>query len=74
MTSKERTRRYRQRQEEGLRVIRVEISEDVVRALIAQEYLDPQRDGDQVRVTREAIGKAISELLEDWEEECPVSG
>ena len=43
MTSKERTRRYRQRHEEGLRVVRVEISEDVVRALIAREYLDPQQ-------------------------------
>ena len=62
----ERTLRYRQRQQQGLRMIQVPVTEDVVRALIAQGYLDARRDGDGARVSRADIPQAVADLLEEW--------
>ncbi len=62
----ERTRRWRERQQQGTRVIPVEISEDTIRALIAQGYLEARRDDGGLRVIRADIGEAIAAALEEW--------
>ncbi len=62
----ERTRRYRERQQQGLRMVRVPVAEGVVRALIAQGYLEARRDDGGLRVARADIGVAIAAVLEEW--------
>ena len=62
----ERTRLYRRRQQQGVRVVQVEIDDAVVRALITRGYLEARRDDGGLRVTRADIGEAIAALLADW--------
>lgn len=59
-TSKERQRRYRERRKAGRRVIRVEIDEVALSAVLeGLNFLDPQ-DGDD----DEAIGRGLTEMIQ----------
>ena len=53
-----------ERRAEGIVCVQVEVDQEDVRGLIRRGYLKPERDdGDNMRVTRQEIGRAVSELL-----------
>ena len=67
MSGTERSKRYRARRQQGIvMVAQVEITEAMVRSLIAENRLASLDENGEVRVSRLEVGKAIEELLEDW--------
>ncbi len=63
LTGKERSRRWRQRQSEGVRVIPVEVSDIAIRNLVQRGYLQAVQDEGELRICREDISKAVAVVL-----------
>lgn len=67
VTGAERVRCHRERRERGiLCVVPVEVSEQLVRRLINEGWLEGQDQSGSVRVSRKEIGEALNEMLADW--------
>jgi hypothetical protein len=67
MTGAARTRLWRDRQARGIRtVVQVEVTDNLVRKLVSEDWLSVSREGDGVTVKREGIELAINAMLTKW--------
>ena len=62
----ERSRRYRQRQRDGVQVCQVELGEDVLKMLITDGWLEADIQGDKIFIHRDDVGPALQDMLENW--------
>lgn len=63
VSAAERMRRYRERQRAGVRCVPVEVSREVIDALVARGLLDSDS-----AATDAELGQALGELLDLWAE------
>lgn len=59
--SAERARRFRARQQQGVSVVAVEVTQDVVAALVERGWLSEAQAND-----RDAVGAALADLADCW--------
>jgi len=65
-STRERKRRFRERQKRGAIVVPVEISLGAVEALASEGWLECRQDGEEARVFRQDIAAAIEGFIADW--------
>ena len=46
--------------------MRIEVSEDVVKQLIAEGWLGAGIQGDKIFIRRDDVGRAVQDMLEAW--------
>ena len=66
-TSRERTRRYRERRIQGvMAVTAVEVTDKLLRAMIAEGPLEGKVENGETRITRADLAEALNDLLIAW--------